>query len=360
MPAKKITIMEQNKRFLKACRLEPTDCTPVWLMRQAGRYMEEYRKLREQYPILTLCKTPELAARITLQPISRFSLDAAIIFADILLPVEPMGLGLEFAKGEGPIIHNPIRSKEDVDRLRPVNPEESLGYVCEAIRIVRRELNEKVPLIGFAGAPFTLASYMIEGGSSRHYLHVKHLMYHYPDVWHKFMNYLSCIIRDYLVAQVRSGAQAIQLFDSWVGVLSPSDYKEYVHPYSELILNGVSESGVPVVHFGTGTSGLLNSFKAAGGDVIGIDWRTSLKEVRNNLNGKALQGNLDPAVLLAPIPVIRREVERILSEVTDSSSTNSLRGFIFNLGHGVLKETPIEHVKALVDMVHELSYNRCE
>lgn len=354
--------MSQSERFLQACRSQQTDCTPVWLMRQAGRYMEEYRKLREQYPIMTLCKTPELAARVTLQPIRRFNLDAAIIFADILLPLEPLGLKLEFAKGEGPVIYNPIRTTQDVEQLRPVEPEESLKYVLDAIRIVRRELDGKIPLIGFAGAPFTMASYMIEGGSSKNYLHAKSFMYYNPDAWHKLMNHLALIIRDYLLAQVRFGAQAVQLFDSWAGILSPSDYKEYVFPYSRLILESVAQSGVPVIHFGTDTLGLLPCFKEAGGDVIGVDWRVSLTEARLILGENVvLQGNLDPALLFAPLPVMKRNVERILREAYSGADmhTESLlktpRGFIFNLGHGVLQETPVNNVEALINMVHELS-----
>lgn len=350
--------MTQSERFLQACKLQQTDCTPVWLMRQAGRYMEEYRKLREQYPIMTLCKTPELAARVTLQPIQRFNLDAAIIFADILLPLEPLGLELEFAKGEGPVIYNPIRTTQDVEQLRPVEPEESLQYVLDAIRIVRRELDGKIPLIGFAGAPFTMASYMIEGNGSRNYLHSKSFMYDNPLAWHKLMNHLALTTRDYLLAQVRFGAQVIQLFDSWAGILSPSDYREYVMPHSLLVLESVAKSGVPVIHFGTGTLGLLNHFKEAGGNVIGIDWRVNINDARNILGDNiVIQGNLDPAVLLAPLPIIKRNIERILAEagMRTELQRKAPRGFIFNLGHGVLQETPVNNVEALINMVHELS-----
>ena len=350
--------MSQSERFLQACRSQQTDCTPVWLMRQAGRYMEEYRKLREQYPIMTLCKTPELAARVTLQPVQRFNLDAAIIFADILLPLEPLGLKLEFAKGEGPVIHNPIRTTKDVELLRPVLPEESLNFVLEAIRIVRRELNGKIPLIGFAGAPFTMASYMIEGSSSRNYLHAKSFMYNNSSAWHKLMNRLALTIRDYLLAQVCFGAQVIQLFDSWAGILSPSDYREYVMPHSRLILESVAKSGVPVIHFGTDTLGLLPYFKEAGGDIIGIDWRVDINNTRKILGDNVvIQGNLDPAVLMAPLPIIKRNVERILLEagMRVEPPGKAPRGFIFNLGHGILQETPVNNVEALINMVHELS-----
>ncbi len=338
-----------NERFLKACRREPVDCTPVWFMRQAGRYMAEYRALRAKHSILELCKTPELAAQVTLQPIDRFPLDAAIIFADILLPLEPMGLSLEFAAGEGPVIHNPVRNQADVERLKVIDGSE-LDYVAEAIRQARRALNGRVPLIGFAGAPFTLASYAIEGGSSRNYLLTKQLMYGEPKAWHQLMDKFARVITGYLRRQIKAGAQAIQLFDSWVGCLSVGDYVEYVMPHVQLIFEGLKREGVPMIHFGTGTSAMLPQMRDAGGDVIGIDWRIHLDEAWAAVgHDVAVQGNLDPLTLFAPLHEIERRVEDILRRA------GGRPGHIFNLGHGILPTTPIEHVAATIDMVHKLS-----
>jgi uroporphyrinogen decarboxylase len=338
-----------NERFLKACWREPVDCTPVWFMRQAGRYMAEYRALRSKHSILELCKTPELAAQVTLQPIDRFPLDAAIIFADILLPLEPMGLSLEFAAGEGPVIHNPIRNQADVERLKVTDGGE-LEYVAEAIRQARHALNGRVPLIGFAGAPFTLASYAIEGGSSRNYLLTKQLMYGEPKAWHQLMDKFARVITGYLRRQIKAGAQAIQLFDSWVGCLSVGDYVEYVQPHVQLIFEGLKREGVPMIHFGTGTSAMLSQIRQAGGDVIGVDWRINLDEAWATVgHDVAVQGNLDPLALFAPLHEIERRVEDILRRA------GGRPGHIFNLGHGILPTTPIEHVAATIDMVHKLS-----
>ncbi len=338
-----------NDRFLKACRREPVDCTPVWFMRQAGRYMAEYRALRAKHSILDLCKTPELAAQVTLQPIDCFPLDAAIIFADILLPLEPMGLSLEFAAGEGPVIHNPVRNQADVERLNVIDGGE-LDYVAEAIRQTRKALNGRVPLIGFAGAPFTLASYAIEGGSSRNYLLTKQLMYCEPKAWHQLMDKFARVITGYLRRQIKAGAQAIQLFDSWVGCLSVGDYVEYVMPHVQLIFEGLKREGVPMIHFGTGTSAMLPQLRQAGGDVIGIDWRIPLDEAWAAVgHDVAVQGNLDPLTLFAPLHEIERRVEDILRRA------GGRPGHIFNLGHGILPTTPIEHVAATIDMVHKLS-----
>ncbi|TKB54057.1 MAG: uroporphyrinogen decarboxylase [Nitrospira sp.] len=338
-----------NERFLKACRREPVDCTPVWFMRQAGRYMAEYRALRAKHSILDLCKTPELAAQVTLQPIDRFPLDAAIIFADILLPLEPMGLSLEFAAGEGPVIHNPVRNQADIERLNVIDGGE-LDYVAEAIRQARHALNGRVPLIGFAGAPFTLASYAIEGGSSRNYLLTKQLMYSEPKAWHQLMDKFARVITGYLRRQIKAGAQAIQLFDSWVGCLSVGDYVEYVMPHVQLIFEGLKREGVPMIHFGTGTSAMLPQMREAGGDVIGIDWRIHLDEAWATVgHDVAVQGNLDPLTLFAPLHEIERRVEDILRRA------GGRPGHIFNLGHGILPTTPIEHVAATIDMVHKLS-----
>ncbi|HSL05467.1 MAG TPA: uroporphyrinogen decarboxylase [Nitrospiraceae bacterium] len=338
-----------NERFLKACRREPVDCTPVWFMRQAGRYMAEYRALRAKHSILELCKTPELAAQVTLQPVDRFPLDAAIIFADILLPLEPMGLSLEFAAGEGPVIHNPVRDQAAVERLNVIDGGE-LNYVADAIRQARRALNGRVPLIGFAGAPFTLASYAIEGGSSRNYLLTKQLMYSEPKAWHQLMDKFARVITGYLRRQIKAGAQAIQLFDSWVGCLSVGDYVEYVMPHVQLIFEGLKREGVPMIHFGTGTSAMLRQMRDAGGDVIGIDWRIHLDEAWATVgHDVAVQGNLDPLALFAPLHEIERRVEDILRRA------GGRPGHIFNLGHGILPTTPVEHVAATIDMVHKLS-----
>jgi uroporphyrinogen decarboxylase len=336
-------------RFLKACRREPVDATPVWFMRQAGRYMSEYRRLREKHSILDLCKTPELAAQVTMQPIDRFTLDAAIIFADILLPLEPMGLSLEFAEGEGPIIHNPVRDRAAVERLKAIDDTE-LQYVMDAISLTRERLAGRVPLIGFAGAPFTLASYAIEGGGSRNYIHTKRMMYSEPEIWHRLMDKLARVITGYLRRQIKSGAQAVQLFDSWVGCLSAGDYIEYVMPHVQLIFEGLKHEGVPLIHFGTGTTAILKSMREAGGDVIGVDWRIPIDDAWTLVgHDRAVQGNLDPVVLFGPIHEIERRVTDILRRA------GGRPGHIFNLGHGILPNTPVEHVAAAIDLVHKLS-----
>jgi uroporphyrinogen decarboxylase len=336
-------------RFLAACQRQEVDTTPIWLMRQAGRYMEEYRALREKYPILEIIKTPELACEVTMQPIDAFDLDAAIIFADILPPLEGMGLDLSFGKGEGPIIHNPVRTRADVEALRTPEPEESLWFTLQAIALVRRELESRsLPLIGFSGAPFTLASYAIEGGGSSNYLHTKGLIMSDPETWHLLMGKLSEVVGYYLLAQARAGAQALQLFDSWAGCLSPADYREHVLPYSRHAIEIASQSQVPVIHFSTHTSGMLDLVKEAGGDVIGVDWRISLERAWNVVgDGKALQGNLDPVALFAPWEELKKRTEQILDQGVGHP------GYIFNLGHGILPHTPISNVQRLVDFVHE-------
>ena len=311
--------------------------------------MAEYRGLRAKHSILELCKTPELAAQVTLQPIDRFALDAAIIFADILLPLEPMGLSLEFAEGEGPIIHNPLRDRAAVERLKAIDDTE-LQYVMDAIALTRTKLAGRVPLIGFAGAPFTLASYAIEGGSSRNFIHTKQMMYDAPEVWHRLMDKFARVITGYLRRQIKAGAQAVQLFDSWVGCLSAGDYLEYVMPHVHLICEGLKHEGVPLIHFGTGTTAILKSMRQAGGDVIGIDWRIPLDEAWALVgHDRAVQGNLDPVTLFGPIHEIERRVVDILRRAAGRP------GHIFNLGHGILPGTPVEHVAAAIDMVHKLS-----
>jgi uroporphyrinogen decarboxylase len=351
-PLPNATRIHEDARFLRACRRESVDAVPVWLMRQAGRYMAEYRELRKSYGILELIKTPELACEVTMQPINAFDLDAAIIFADILPPLEGMGLQLEFIKGEGPVIHNPIRSAADVEALALPPPEEALWFTLDAIKLTRQELDSRgIPLIGFSGAPFTLASYAIEGGGSRDKLNVKRFMYEQPDAWHSLMTKLAELAGNYLVAQANAGAQALQLFDSWVGELSPDDYRKYVQPYSKRALEIAAGAGVPLIHFGTNTNGMLTDIRDAGGDVIGVDWRIEIDKASEILgDGVAIQGNLDPAILHAPWEVLREQTKLILDRAKDRP------GYIFNLGHGIIKTTPVENVQRLVDFVHEYTH----
>ena len=335
--------------LLRAARREATPVTPVWLMRQAGRYLPEYRALRERHGFLELCRTPAAAAEVTLQPLRRFALDAAILFADILLIVEPLDVGLEFARGEGPLIHRPVRSAADVARLKPVDVESAVGSVFETVRLVRRELPPTVALVGFAGAPFTVASYLVEGGASREFLWTKRLMYEAPAAWHRLLEILADATATYLNGQIDAGAQAVQLFDSWVGALAPDDYRAYVLPHSRAVVRAL-RSGTPVIHFGTGTAALLPLMREAGGDVIGLDWRVDLDRAWEAVgHDVSVQGNLDPAALLARPALFRERVKAILARA------GGRPGHIFNLGHGVHQTTPVEHVAALVDMVHELS-----
>ena len=336
-----------NDVFLRACRREPVPYTPVWMMRQAGRYMSEYRALREKYSMLELCKTPELACEVTKQPL-RLGMDAAILFADILLPLEPMGASFEFAKGEGPVIHEPINSVAQVEKLRIIEAADGLQYVLDAIKVIKSEI--KVPLIGFAGAPFTLASYLVEGGKSSHFVKTKRMMYEQPEAWNLLMSKLAEVGRRYLRAQVAAGADALQLFDSWVGQLSPHDYCTYVQPHVKHILEDVQTLGVPVIHFGVGTATLLEAQRDAGGTVIGLDWRTPIEEGWKRIGfDRGVQGNLDPTVLFAPVEVAKEAARRVLK------SAGGRPGHIFNVGHGILPETPVDTVKAIVDFVHEES-----
>jgi uroporphyrinogen decarboxylase len=336
-----------NDRFLRACRREPVDCTPVWMMRQAGRYMPEYRALREKHSMLELCKTPELAAQVTHQPL-KFGMDAAILFADILLPLEPMGAPFEFAKGEGPVIHHPIANRADVDKLRVIEPEEGLGYVMQTIKLLKQDL--KIPLIGFAGAPFTLASYLVEGGKSRDFAKTKTLMYREPDTWALLMSKLAEVERRYLHKQIDAGADAVQLFDSWVGNLTEADYREYVMPHVAHILQDVMKRGVPVIHFGVGTQSLLGAMREAGGTVIGFDQHTPIAENWKKLGyDVAVQGNLDPTVLFGPRALAEKHAQRVLDDA------GGRPGHIFNLGHGIIVGTPVETVQAVVEYVHRAS-----
>jgi uroporphyrinogen decarboxylase len=340
-------VSNTEPRFLSACKRRPVDSTPVWFMRQAGRYMAEYRAIREKYSLLEIVKQPELAAEVTLQPVQAFNVDAAILFADILLPLQPMGVDFEFARGEGPVIHHPVRTQADVDTLRPLHPEETLAHVMDAIRLLRTELGD-TPLIGFSGAPFTVASYMIEGGASRNYKTTKLMMYSAPEIWHAFMDKLSTALAEYLTAQIRAGAQAVQLFDSWVGALSPMDYENFVLSYSKKVLDAAHETGVPVIHFGTGTATLLPLMRQAGGNVIGLDWRVPLDQGWDTIgHDRVVQGNLDPVALFAPIPEMKKRIYDVLRRA------EGRLGHIFNVGHGILQHTPEENVKAAVEIVHE-------
>ena len=335
--------------FLAACRREPTSYTPIWLMRQAGRYMEEYRRLRAQSDFLELCKRPDLAAEVTVAPVERLGVDAAILFADILLILEPLGVGLEYSKGDGPVIHRPVRGAQDIDALKSFDPAQELSFVYDAVKKSRAALNDKVPLIGFAGAPFTLASYLIEGGGSRNYAHTKKLFYAAPDAWRRLMEQLAQLVSEYLNCQIAAGAQAVQIFDSWAGCLTPADYERFAMPYTKAVIDAVTP-GVPVINFSTGTAGALKQLRAAGGDVIGLDWRVNLDNGWEAVgHDVAVQGNLDPVALFAAPKEIKARAAEILRRAAGRP------GHIFNLGHGVLPETPVDHVIALVDAVHELS-----
>lgn len=336
-------------RFLNACRREPVDVTPVWFMRQAGRYMAEYRAIREQHSLLEICRTPDLAADVTLQPVRRIEVDAAILFSDLLLPLEPMGLPFDFVRGEGPQIERPIESPADIDKLKRFEPREALAHVLEAIEIVQQELRGRVPLIGFAGAPFTLASYAIEGGHSNNFARTKSLMYGHPDAWHRLCDTFATVVADYLGAQIEAGVDAVQVFDSWVGTLSAADYREFVLPHSKKIFDGIG-GRVPSIHFGTGTAMMFEELRDAGGDVIGVDWRIPIDEAWEDIGfDRAVQGNLDPTLLLGPPRRMLDQAEDILDRV------GGRPGHIFNLGHGILPSTPVENVQMLAQYVHRSS-----
>jgi uroporphyrinogen decarboxylase len=338
--------------FMKACRREPSERTPIWLMRQAGRYMPEYRAVRAKTTFLELCRNPQLCAEVMLTAVERLNVDAAIIFSDLLPMLAPMGLELEFAAGEGPLIHNPVREAADVDRIVELDDLGALDFVMETVRLTRAGLAPELPLLGFAGAPFTLASYAIEGGASRSYLHTKTLMYRDPGAWDALLSRLARGVTRYLNAQISSGAQAVQLFDSWVGCLGPDDYRRYVLPYTRAIIAGITP-GVPVINFATGNPALVPLQAEAGGAVIGVDWRIRLDEAWRLVGSKrAIQGNLDPMVLLADHAEIRRQAKQILDQAAGRP------GHIFNLGHGVLPQTPVDNVIALVEAVHELGVHR--
>jgi uroporphyrinogen decarboxylase len=347
-PASHALHPSHDSPFLRACRCEPVPFTPIWLMRQAGRYMPEYRAIRARVSMLELCKTPDLVSEVTCFAQRRIGADAAILFADLLLVVEPLGLTLTFESGEGPLIDPPVRDGAAVDRLREVDPD-SLAYVYDAVRATRRDLESTVPLIGFAGAPFTVASYLIEGRGTRHFAHTKRLMYGDEGAWHELLARIVRAQVGYLARQVEAGCQALQVFDSWVGALSPADYRRYVLPHTRALFAALP-AGVPVIHFGTGTAALLLDLRSAGGSVIGLDWRVELDRAWAGVgHDVAVMGNLDPLALLAGPAVIAREADRVLAEA------GGRPGHVFNLGHGILPETPVDHVVRLVDHVHAAS-----
>jgi uroporphyrinogen decarboxylase len=338
-----------ESRFVKACKRQPVDRTPVWFMRQAGRYMAEYRAVRKQYSLIEICKKPEIAAEVTITAAEALGVDAAIIFADLLLPLEVMGLPFHFSAGEGPVIEKPVRTKEDIARLR-TDRAADLGYVSEAVRRVCKHFGSRLPVIGFCGAPFTLASYMIEGGGSRNYVHTKRMMYSSPAAWDELIGKLLAVVSEYAAQQVLAGADVIQIFDSWVGCLSVEDYRRYVLPRNAELVKALQRTGVPIIYFGTDSATLLPSMRETGAEVIGLDWRIPLDEGWRSLDFEcAVQGNLDPVLLFADWKELKSRAQDILYRAEGRP------GHIFNLGHGILPETPVENVKALAEFVQEHS-----
>ncbi len=341
-----------NDVFLKACRGEKTDFTPVWLMRQAGRYLPEYQDVRKQVDFLTLCKTPDLAAKVTLQPVEILGVDAAILFSDILIAVEAMGMKLEFIEGKGPVFNNPIRNKSAVEKLKVPETEESMHFVVETIKILRRELENKIPLIGFSGAPFTLAAYMIEGGSSKDFINTKKMMFQDKKLFVSLMKKLTRTVIGYLLSQINAGVQAVQIFDSWAGILSPSDYKEFALPQVKKIINVIKEHNgqIPVIYYANNCAGIIRYIKQAGNDVVSVDWKIDIADAIKRLGkNQVIQGNLDPAALFLPKEKIEEKVQDILVKAEDA------KAHIFNLGSGILPDTPVENAVALVDSVHNYS-----
>jgi uroporphyrinogen decarboxylase len=339
--------MTMNDTFLKACRGESTDYTPIWMMRQAGRYLPEYQKVRGTVTFLELCKSPELCVEVTLQPIDIFNMDAAILFCDILIPMEAMGLTLEFHEGRGPVFPNVVRDQNSLDKLVVPDPDETMGFVMETIRLLRREL--KVPLIGFAGAPFTCATYLIEGGSSKVFWETKKMMFTAPELFHGLMEKITQCTISYLLAQARAGAQAIQLFDSWAGILAPTDFQEYALPYVERIIGELQQTGLPIIYFANNGATLLEYSARSGADVIGLDWRINISDAIKRVGNKAVQGNIDPFALLLPKEKLRQRIRNLLEDARHA------KGHIFNLGHGIHQFTPPDQAKIAVDAVHELS-----
>ena len=339
-------------RLLDACARRPVDATPVWLMRQAGRYLPEYRAIREKLSFVEMCMRSDVAAEVTLQPLRRFELDAAIIFADILLPLEPMGIGFHFTPEDGPVIDRPVRTAADLEGVHTIDAASDLQYVMDSLKLVRHEIDGRVTLIGFSGAPFTLASYIVEGGHSRNYTHVKKLMYEDPATFDRLMGLISDVVVDYLLAQIDAGAQVVQLFDSWVGWLGPYDYERLVLPHVKRVVEQVKGKGAPVIYFGNGASGMLHHVATVPSDVIGVDWRIDIDRAWHQLGDVAVQGNLDPITLLGPPSAIEERVKDIIARV------GGRPGHIFNLGHGLVPQTPPDNVKYVVDAVHRLSAAR--
>lgn len=339
--------MTMNDTFLKACRGEKTEYTPIWMMRQAGRYLPEYKKVRGAISFLELCKSPDLCVKVTLQPIDRFNLDAAILFSDILVPMEAMGLTLEFHEGAGPVFPDVVRDKKSVDKLVVPDPNETMGFVMETIRLLRKEL--KVPLIGFAGAPFTCATYLIEGGSSRVFWETKKMMFADSELFHALMDKITRTTSAYLLAQAQAGAQALQLFDSWAGILAPGDFAEYALPYVKRIIADLKPTGLPIIYFANNGATLLELSADSGADVIGLDWRINIGDAIKRVGNKAVQGNIDPFALMLPEDSLRARVARLLEDAKDA------KGHIFNLGHGIHQFTPPDQAGILVEAVHELS-----
>lgn len=339
--------MTFNDTFLKACRGEATNYTPIWIMRQAGRYLPEYQKVRSGRSFLELCKSPELCVEVTLQPIDILNMDAAILFSDILIPMEAMGLDLEFHEGKGPIFPQTVRDQAAVDKLIVPDPLETMGFVMETITLLRKEL--KVPLIGFAGAPFTCATYLIEGGSSKVFWETKKMMFTAPEMFHSLMDKISRCTSKYLLAQAEAGAQALQLFDSWAGVLAPVDFESYAFPYVKRIINDLKPTGLPIIYFANNGSTLLEYSADSGADVIGLDWRINIGDAIKRVGNKAVQGNIDPFALLLPEDKLRGRIKKLLEDAKDA------KGHIFNLGHGIHQFTPPEQAKIAVEAVHELS-----
>ncbi len=333
--------------FIKACRGQKVPRTPVWIMRQAGRYQPTYRAMRRRYSFMELCKEPELSARVTLRAVSDLGVDAAILFSDILIPVEAMGVPVEFTENRGPVLTRPVRNTRDVNRLRVPEPEEAMPFTAEALRLIRERLDPSVALIGFCGAPWTLASYMVEGSGSKSYILIKEMMFQRPDLFKKFMDKITATVTEYLLYQVSAGAEAIQLFDSWAGALSPQDYRKFAAPWSKKIIKAVKKTGVPVIHFVFNGSGLLEIVKETGADVVGLDWRTDIDVARKRLGRKtAVQGNLDPCALFLPEKEIRRRTREVLR------ANASAPGHIFNLGHGILPPTKVSAARTMVEEVH--------
>jgi uroporphyrinogen decarboxylase len=346
-----MTVLD-NDNFLRACWRKETDYTPVWFMRQAGRYLESYQRVRAKHDVLTICKTPELSAKITTDAVSELGVDAAILFADIMLPLEGVGVKLKLVDGVGPVIESPVETEEQVENISGFSPEQHVPYVLEAVRLIKQQLEERLPLIGFSGAPFTLASYLIEGSPSREFTRTKKLMYDQPDLWKQLLSKLSQIVASYLHAQIRAGVDAVMLFDSWSGCLSPADYSDFVLPYNQKILADLSGNNVPRILFGVGTAGILDEMRRADSEVFGVDWRLPIDDAWRVLGETAIQGNLDPATLLASDKLIEERTKDILSRV------GSRPGHIFNLGHGVLPETEPEKAKKLVRFIHESTRKR--